>query len=315
MRYYLRELKCETKKKGDVIYNTYYHNSVFAERKCGQRPKSFNSNRLNDIFKLFFFYFYLVFDNTNDLIKESQRNIKQKQLKLKEKIEKIEKEISVIDKRIMRFQNKLDNSTLEDDLLEILLRNIKSSEDKNKDLNIELSKIRIDYELQNEKFNKTLLEMTYYDVKERINNWFFKLNIEERRNELIKIIKSCKIFNHHIIIDTGKIVFLFDIKERYEFDMKLLENLNKDEIYKTHFIGLKNKREARRLNNRLIHNIDLNRDKEIKTRVFQYLIKTYDIIYNLNDKDKLISFISLSGIMGFELEYFNETTAGENMKN
>jgi hypothetical protein len=269
---------------------------------CKQKPKSFSLKSINEIFKIFYFYAKLVFDNKNEQIKESQRNIKQTQIKQKEKIEKLEKEISVINKRISRFQNKLDNSEFENELLEILLRNIKSSEDRCNELNIELSKTKIDYEIQNEKFNRTLHEMTYYDVKEQINNWFFNMNIEEQRNELIRIIKACKLFNHYLIIDTGKIVFLFDIAQHYVFDMKLLDNLNKDEVYREHFVELKRKREARKFNDKLIHDVKLDRDKEIRKRVFKYLTKEYHIIYDISEHTNFISFVSLTGLMTFELE-------------
>jgi hypothetical protein len=240
-----------------------------------------------------------------DLIEESQRNIKQAQAKLKEKIMKSEKEISIVENRIEKFKRVMDKQDT-DDLLEMILRNIKEAEDKLTALNIELSKQKIDYEIQNEKFNQTEREMTYYDVKERVNDWFFKLNIDEQRNELIRTIKTCKIFNHHLIIDAGKVVFLFDINKKEKFDMKLLENLNKDEVYKKHFIELKGKREARTFNDKLIHNVNLNRDKEIRMRVFQYLMKTYNIIYDISEATKLISFVHLTGLMSLELEQFGD---------
>jgi DNA invertase Pin-like site-specific DNA recombinase len=304
MRYYSRELKCKTKKKGDVVYSTYYHSSVFAEKKCIQRPKSFNINHLDNIFKLFYFYFYLVFDNRADLIKDSQRNINQTQIKLKEKIVKTDKEIATIEKRIEKFQRLMDKQET-DDLLEMILRNIKLSEEKLNELNIELSKLKIEYEIQIDKFNQTEYEMAYYDVKEKINDWFFTLDIEKQRNELIKAIRTCKIFNHHILIDTGKIVFIFDIDQHYIFDMKLLENLNKDEVYKEHFVELKGKREVRKLNDKLIHNVNLTRDKETRMRVFQYLVKEYQILYDITEKTTLISFVPLRGLMMLELEQFD----------
>ena len=312
VRYYYHAVKArkENKKGQLLIYHTYFHISKIKKTICDQKPRSLKLESVNEIFKLFYFYFYLVFDNTTDLIEESKRKIKQAQIKIKDKIDKTEREAPAIEKRIEKFKRIIDKQGT-DDLLEMLLRDIKAAEDKLNELNIELSKLKINYEIENEKLNLTSREMTYYDVKERILDWFTKLNIEEQRNELIKTIKTCKVFRHYILIDTGKIIFLFDVKQRLTFNMKLLDNLNKDEVYKEHFIELKNKREARRLNDKLIHNIDLNRDNEIRTRTFQYLIKKYSIIYNLNDKDRLISFIPLSGIMGFELEDFSDK-AGEN---
>jgi DNA-directed RNA polymerase subunit RPC12/RpoP len=305
-RYYYKEQKIHYKKNNtDWIYHSYYHQTFFNNRVCNQRPKSFSIEYVDEIFKIFYFYFYLVFDNTNDLIKESQRNIKQTQIRLKEKILHSEKEIAIIEKRIQKFQKTLDNSADETDIIKLLLRNINSSEEKLDGLNIELSKVKIEYELQNEKFNQTLLEMTYYDVKEKILDWFYKLNIEEQRNELIKVIQNCQIYSHYLVIDTGKIVFLFDINQHYVFDIKLLDNLNKDEIYKTNFVEMKGKREAKKLNDKLIKDVNLNRDTEIRTRVFIYLKRKYNIMYNLNNKDKLISLVPLSGLMTIELGDLN----------
>jgi hypothetical protein len=87
--------------------------------------------------------------------------------------------------------------------------------------------------------------------------------------------------------------------------MKLLDNLNKDEVYKEHFIEMKGKREARKLNDKLIHNVNLNRDKEIRMRMFKFLLNKYDIMYNLNGKDRFISFVPLSGLMTVDFDDLN----------
>ena len=303
VRYYYHAVKArkENKKGQLLVYHTYFHLSRIKQTMCKQRPRSFKLESVNEIFKLFYFYFYLVFDNTNDLIKESQRNIKQSQTKIKEKIVKTEKEVSTIEKRIEKFKRLIDKQGT-DDLLEMLMRNIKAEEDKVNELNIELSKLKISYEIENEKFNLTLREMTYYDVKEKILDWFTKLNIEEQRNKLIKTVKTCKVFRQYIIIDTGKIVFLFDVKQRLTFDMKLLDNLNKDKIYKEHFVEMKNKREARKLNDKLIHNVNLKREKNMSMMVTLYLLKTYNILYDLTEHTNFISFVPLTGIMSIDVE-------------
>jgi DNA invertase Pin-like site-specific DNA recombinase len=295
-RYYYHDQRQGKNKSGEWrIYYSYYHLARIHGKVCKQRPRSFTLNDINEIFKLFYFYTKLVFDNKNELTKESQRNIKQIQLKIKERIEKYEKEIPVIEKRILKFSNILENSD-DKDVIEVLSKQIKRNEEKMNDLNIELSKIKIEYEIQNQKFNQTLLEMTYYDVKEKINDWFKKLNIEEQRNELIRIIKTCKIFGHYLIIDTGKIVFLFDIHQHYVFDMKLLKNLDKDEIYKSHFVEMKNKKLAKTFNDKLIVNIDLEKNADIKLRINKYIKKNFNIVYNLNETKNFISFVSLRGL-------------------
>jgi predicted metal-binding protein len=305
-RYYYKEQKAGKYITGEPkIYYSYCHFPKMNGYICKQKPKSFKLDNINELFKIFYFYSRLVFDDTTELVKESLRNIKQVQAKLKELVTKSEKEISVIEKRLTKFRNALDNLPDEPDVIRVLSKQIDTNETRLTELNNQYSKLKIDYEIQNEKFNQTEREMTYYDVKEKILDWFYRLNIEDQRNELIRIIKACKIINHHLIIDTGKVVFIFDIFKKDVFDMKLLDNLNKDEVYKEHFIELKHKREARKLNNKLIHNVNLNRDKEIRMRVFQYLAKTYNIIYDISEHTNLISFVHLTGIMSLEIENFD----------
>ncbi|GHU12489.1 resolvase [Spirochaetia bacterium] len=136
LKFYYHDQKSGKNKKGEErFYLTYYHLSRANKTVCRQKPKSFKLDDINEIFKIFYFYFYIVFDNTNDLIKESQMNIKQTQTKLKEKSAKVEKEISVMEKRILKFQKALDNSVDEIDIVKLLSRNISSSEDKLNELN------------------------------------------------------------------------------------------------------------------------------------------------------------------------------------
>jgi DNA invertase Pin-like site-specific DNA recombinase len=300
-RYYYHEQKAKKNKAGDIgFYLSYFHIATINGHICDQRPRSYKLDHINEIFKIFYFYFSLVFDNKNELTKESQRNIKQTQVKLKEEMDKSEKQISIFENRIEKLKRVMDRQGT-DDLLEIVLRNIKQSEDRLNELNIELSKSKIECELQNEKFNQTLLEMTYYDVKQKINDWFFKLNVEEQRNELIRTIKSCKIFNHHLIIDTGKTVFLFNIEKHYVFDTSLLDNLNKDKIYKAHFVNGENEKEIRRQKTKLlIVHIDFNKNKERRALTFKYLFEKCNIVYNLNETANFVDFTSSRGLYMIE---------------
>ena len=304
-RYYYKEQKPGEYITGEPkIYYSYCHFPKMNGYICNQKPKSFKLDNLNELFKIFFFYSRLVFDDTNELIEETQRNIKQAQTKMKEMVAKYEKEISIIEKRLIKFRNALDNSSDEQDIIRVLSKQIDTNETRLAELNNQYSKIRIDYEIQNEKFNQTEREMTYYDVKEKILDWFYKMNIEEQRNELIRIIRSCKIFTHYLLIDTGKVLFLFDIFKKEVFDMKLLETLDRDKIYKDHFVEFKYKREARKLNDKLIPNVKLYRDNEIRMRVFQYLIKEYNITYDISEHTNFIPFVPLTGIMSLEIENF-----------
>jgi len=300
VKFYYKDQLSKKKSGKTFRYLCYYHLSTITKSTCKQHPRSFKLEHLNEIFKIFYFYFLVVFDNKNEQLKESLRNIKQCQLKIKEKLTKLEKELGIIEKRLLKFNNLLDKLE-EEDMIKAILRQINDNEKRYNDLNIELSKLKIEYELQVDKFNKTELEMTYYDVKDRINDWFFKFNIEEQRNELIRIVKACKIFNHYIVIDTGKILFLFDIKQHYIFDIKLLNNLNRDYVYKEYFTKSTKKKEAKIFDGKRILEVNLELDNVVKLKTFEYLIQKYNIYYNLVGKTKLIAFVSLLGLYGTEI--------------
>ena len=293
-RFYYKQQKTRIYKAGHRgYYYTYFHNSGFHRAKCNQIPNSFKIEHINEILKLFYFFFLLVFDNRNELMNESQRNIKHRQIKINEEINKLEKSILKIEKQISKFQTALE-TTDDIEIIKILAKSISQSRDKADELNITLSKLKIEYEQLSEKYSKNLLEITYYDVKEKINDWFYKLNIEEQRNELIRVINTGRIYSHYLIIDAGKVVFLFDINEHYIFDMELLNNLNEDEIYKAYFTGDKNIRKAKTYNEKRIADIKLNDENRIF--VFNYLIENFGFSYNLNDKTNFVAFVSLRGL-------------------
>jgi hypothetical protein len=299
-RFYYRDQKCKTRNDGTVyIYPSYYHTLVMSGKKCGQKPKTVHSEHINEIYKLFFFYLLLVFDDTNELKKESLQRIKQIKIKLKENIENNEKEIINIENILIKNNKRLEK-TDDEDVVYVVSKIIRSNENKLSELIIELSKMKIEYEKQNNKFDQTENEITYYDVKERILKWFKKLNIEEQRNELIKIIKNCNIYGHYILIDTGRVIFFFDIDQHYIFDKRLLRMLDKDQIYKLYFIKLGNKKLVKMYNDKKIIDIDLKKDDEIGLRLFKYLKKNFGVVYDLTEIKNFVSFVSLKGLYSQE---------------
>jgi DNA invertase Pin-like site-specific DNA recombinase/ribosomal protein L33 len=294
-RYYYRIQKTEVRKDGTLYsYPSYYHMSVYSKNYCGQKPKTIRSTDIDEIIKIFYFFSYMVFDDTNELQKESLRNIKQTLLKLKETVDNYEKETARIERLLLKYNRSLE-TTDDNDVIYVLSKNIKTNEDKLSELNVELSKMKIEYEKQNEKYGKTEREMTYYDVKERVLNWFKKLSVEDQRNELIKIVKTCNIYGHYILIDTGMVAFFFDINQHYVFDKKLLKMLDGDEIHKLYFVKLRNKKQVKMFNGKKIPDIDL-RDEEIKLTLFKYLKRNFDVLYDLKETRNFVSFVSLKGL-------------------
>jgi hypothetical protein len=89
-RYYIRSARSVYKNKVNE-YDYYSHLVTNKAKECKQRPKSLKAPNVNEIFKIFYFYYYLVFDNTKQLMEETQIMIQQEQLKLQEQIKALEK--------------------------------------------------------------------------------------------------------------------------------------------------------------------------------------------------------------------------------
>ena len=299
-RYYAYLTK-DTHKGNTKLYNYYKHISAINNKLCGQKPKTVKVDKMDEIFKLFYFFFFVVFDNTKELMKASQKKNKLMQLEIKDKISILDKANAKIERQIAKFNTVLDEADNIDDI-KVLAHRITENENILKMNKEELARLKINIEKLNIRIESDELTMTYYDVKERVLNWFNNITLEQQRNELLSIINECLIYNHHIIIEARTIVFLFDLNKNHTFDMKLLDNLNKDEIYKKHFTKMKGKREARKYNDKLIHNVNLERENKMKVRVFEYLLQKYNIAYNFIGKTNLISFVPLTGIMSLDTE-------------
>jgi DNA invertase Pin-like site-specific DNA recombinase len=214
-------------------YSYYKHEPKISN--CGQRPKSFNIEKMDKLFELFYFYFYLVYDDTKLLIEESQRLIRLNQMELKEKIKIIESENRKLDKQIERFQSIYDNSE-DQELLKLTLKKETELNLKKKSNDVILGKLRNEIDELNQKYDKDKLELTFYDVKDNVINFFEKMNSEEKRMSLMKIINNCQLFNKYLVIDTGKILFIFNIDEVNILSEEEYNKFKNDNEYKESFL-------------------------------------------------------------------------------
>jgi len=204
--------------------------------KCHQSPKSFNTKNMNDLISVFYFYYFLVYDDTKILIEENQKIIKLNLSEIKDKISSVSTDNNKIIKQISRFNDIYEN-TDDKELLKLTL--IKEKELNNKkDINDNLLiKLKNELEELKDKYNKDELELTYYSVKENIINWFEKFTIDEKRTSLIKIIKTSLIFGKYLIIDTSNLLFIFDTRINYELPKNIYSNFKKDKNFKSNFIN------------------------------------------------------------------------------
>jgi DNA invertase Pin-like site-specific DNA recombinase len=217
----------------DKNYRYYKH---YPKSSCGQRPKSLGIEKLNKLSEVFFFYFYLVYDDTKNLIEESQKILKLNSFEIKDKIKTVETENRKIERQIDRFQN-IYEETNDKELLKLTLK-------KESELNIKLennkivaTKLKTELEELNKKYNQDELELTYFNVKETVIKFFEKMTVEEKRMSLVKIIKNCQLFNKYIVFDTGKLLFIFNIKEEYNLTDNVYNKFKRDITYKDNFLN------------------------------------------------------------------------------
>jgi DNA invertase Pin-like site-specific DNA recombinase len=246
--------------KKTMKYLYYKHATSPNIEHCEQHPKSFRSNKTDEIFKLFFFYM-IVFDNGKQAIEESLFLIKQEITKADERLEKTNNALNKNNKLIAKF-NKALEPTDEIGTIRVIAKRLSDLENKNDELNKEKAAILNEINNLNEKYIGTELEKVYYSIKDRIMNFFHNMNIEEQRGALIKTIKCCYSFNNIILIDTGEVIFIFNTKLEYIFKEDMLKDLDRDTIYKKYFI------ESLTDEKIFLDIIDLNREEEIKQRIF-----------------------------------------------
>jgi DNA invertase Pin-like site-specific DNA recombinase len=290
-------------------YNYYKHHTFYNSKYCVQSPKTIIVDKIDEIFKLFYFFFYIVFDNTKELIKESQQKNKIKQKELTDKIGAYEKEISRIDRQIEKFNTVLDTTSNTNDI-KVLAHRITENEEKKSEIESKNLTLKSDLENIKIKFENEKIIIAYYDVKERVLKWFNDMGIEQQRNELIKIIKECLIFGHYILIDTGEIIFLFDTEREYTFDQSMLVNLNKDEVYKKNFVDISkdNKNEVETLEGKRIANFILDDDRQ-RELASVYLSIILNVKYDISKHNNLILFMDLKGLLQFgeQIDYYANT--------
>jgi hypothetical protein len=134
-----------------------------------------DTEKTNRIFELFFFYFYLVYDDTKTLIEENQRIIKINQMEIKEKITDIEIENRKVDKQINRFQSIYEKSD-DTELLKLTLIKEKELSLKIENNNTVMGKLKVELDELQKKYNQDEMELTYYNVKELVINFLKTYN-------------------------------------------------------------------------------------------------------------------------------------------
>jgi DNA invertase Pin-like site-specific DNA recombinase len=284
-----------------VYYNYYKHNIAINNKICLQKPKTIEVKKADEILKTFYFFYYIVFNKADKFIKETLEKMRHDIQTTENKIKIEEKDITKIRKQIENLYNLLYD-VKDKETLSITAKGIAELEKELPERNDFLTKLKIEHEKLINKFTKTELENTYSNIKERTINFFKVMNTEDKRNELLRIIKKCVLFGKYLIIDTGDKIFLFDISINNTFNENLLDDLDKDKIYKDYFLNYpSSKSPERMLNGRPIININFNANKRLEEAgipplrklVQNYLNKNLNIKYDISTHTNLIYFIDL----------------------
>jgi hypothetical protein len=96
------------------------------------------------------------------------------------------------------------DETDETEIIKVIAKSISLNEGRKFNVLEELEETNYELDKQNEKLKKSKKEIDFYDVKEKINNRFYKMNAEEQRNELVKITTKCVTFSYCPLIEAGR---------------------------------------------------------------------------------------------------------------
>jgi len=214
-------------------YRYYTH---IPSKKCLQRPKSVRREKMNDLIEVFYFYFYLVYDDTKKLLKESQAITNLNLAKIRDGISDIERENKKIGKQISNFQSLYEEST-DKDLLKLTLAKENELKLKLEGNNASIANLKSELDRLKSEYDRDKMELTYYSVKEKVIDFIERLSVENKRVELIKIIKNCQLFGNYLLIYTGKLLFVFNVKEDYVLPSEIYREFKDDVNFKDNFLN------------------------------------------------------------------------------
>jgi hypothetical protein len=90
----------------------YYKHTFYGKGSC-KNTKNLDIEKTNQMFDVFFFYFYLVYDDTKTLIEESQRILKINQMEIREKVKDIQIDNRKIETKSIGFSQYMKNQMIQ----------------------------------------------------------------------------------------------------------------------------------------------------------------------------------------------------------
>src|SRR5574344_448611 len=234
-----------------ICHNKYYYKNAGEHggfiykhlntiTKCKQPRKQITIEKIDSIMNVCFTYFYLMFDNTKDRIKEQHRELKAKNKKTAENINQLENERNKKQKLIKKLEDELESGDIEN--VSIIIKQMDR-------LTNELQKINENIEQQNIDALKTTAKENELSKAEEyqantintIRNWF---NLVEKESYTdLRILwlanfKSMELNGDLITItpaDTNnKHEFIFNMNYDYKIIYKFIEKIIGMEIKTTY---------------------------------------------------------------------------------
>jgi len=214
-------------------YRYYTHTP---SKKCLQRPKSVRRDKINSLAEVFYFYYFLVFDDTKKLLEENQTITSLNLAKIKDKISAAQSENRGIEKQVKRFQA-IYEQTGDMELLKLTLAKENELKLKLEATNQVIAKLKSELARLKNEYDRDKMELTYYSVKEKVIDFIERLSVENKRAELIKIIRGCQLFASYLLIGAGKLLFVFNVKNDYKLPEEAYEAFKNDTDFKRNFLN------------------------------------------------------------------------------
>jgi hypothetical protein len=200
------EFNIKSKIKDNVESVFYKHDN----ESCRLHLKTLDIENINEIFKIFYYSYYRLFDDVKLIIQNNQKTF---EINLLEENRKIEKQYQMISK-LLKNNFDLKNTNVENlekqgNCYEELFRHIRGR----------------DY------LKKEMLKNEYYLSKS--NKDFERMNNKEKNRCLSELIKNCFVFKNYIVIESTGVLFIFNLRKKFllndiikEFN-PIIKNLDK----------------------------------------------------------------------------------------
>ena len=100
-----------------------------------------------------------------------------------------------------------------------------------------IANLKSDLDRLKSEYDRDKMELTYYSVKEKVIDFIERLSVENKRAELIKIIRGCQLFASYLLIGAGKLLFVFNVKNDYKLPEEAYEAFKNDTDFKRNFLN------------------------------------------------------------------------------